>query len=134
MIKDMMHSCCSADGKPDIDKMRAFMERQDRGHVFDVLGWSLFFIWVGIVWLAGLGLGAGLLGVGILTLGVQLARFINRAGVETFWIVIGVAFVLAGIWELGNIGLPLAPIGLIAVGIALLYWQIFHKLRRRPGE
>ena len=120
MMKQMMHDCCGPDGKPDFDKMMAFMEEHDRSSIFDVIGWALFFVWVGLAWLLELGLGWGLLGVGFLTLGVQLLRYWFGARVEKFWAVVGVAFLVAGFWELWNIAIPLAPVVLIAVGVGLL--------------
>lgn len=124
MMKQMMQKCCGPDGRPDIDKMSEFMEQQDRASIFDAIGWALFFIWIGIAWLMGIGLGYGLLGVGVLTLGMQGARSLYKVKVEAFWVVLGLGFVIAGFWELWNINIPLAPIILIAVGIALLYWRV----------
>ncbi|MDH3546960.1 MAG: hypothetical protein OEN22_07655 [Gammaproteobacteria bacterium] len=127
MMKQMMHDCCGPDGKPDFEKMTKFMERQDRSSIFDVLGWSLFFIWIGVAWLMGLGLGYGLLGVGIITLGMQVARYFYDVKVEWFWVLVGLAFLIAAFWELWSVAVPLAPIVLIAAGVGLLLW---HMLRR----
>ena len=44
----------------------------------EATGWGLFFIWIGIAFLANFDFGLGLLGVGIITLGGQAAR---KAGV-----------------------------------------------------
>jgi len=122
-----MQKCCGPDGRPDFDKMSAFMEQQDRASVFDAMGWALFFIWIGVAWLMEVGLGWGLLGVGILTLGMQGARRQFDVNVEGFWVVIGLGFMVAGFWELWSINIPLAPIILIAVGIALLYWRVVRS-------
>jgi len=127
MMKQMMQKCCGPDGRPDFDKMSAFMEQQDRASVFDAMGWALFFIWIGVAWLMEVGLGWGLLGVGILTLGMQGARRQFDVNVEGFWVVIGLGFMVAGFWELWSINIPLAPIILIAVGIALLYWRVVRS-------
>ena len=40
----------------------------------DMIGWGLFFIWIGIAFLVEFGLGVGLFGVGLIALGVQAAR------------------------------------------------------------
>jgi hypothetical protein len=120
MLKQMIHDCCGPDGKPDFDKMMAFMEEHDRSSIFDVIGWALFFVWVGIAWLLELSLGWGLLGVGLLALGMQLLRYWFGVHVEKFWAVLGVALLVAGFWELWSIAIPLAPVVLIAVGIGLL--------------
>ena len=129
MMKQMMHDCCGPDGKPDFDKMTAFMEQHDRSSIFDVIGWALFFIWVGIAWLLGLSLGWGLLGVGFLTLGMQGLRYYYDVEVVGFWVFIGLAFVVAGFWELWSIAIPLAPVALIAVGIGLLVSYFASLLR-----
>lgn len=126
MMKDMMHRCCGVDGKPDIDKMTEFMKQHDRAGLFDAFGWALFFIWVGVAWLAGLSFGIGLLGVAIITLGMQAARKLFDVKVEGFWILVGLAFAIGAIWELLNIQLPLAPLALIAIGLALLYWRVMR--------
>jgi sterol desaturase/sphingolipid hydroxylase (fatty acid hydroxylase superfamily) len=126
----MMQKCCGPDGRPDFDKMSEFMDRQDRASAFDAVGWALFFIWVGIAWLLELGFGWGLLGIGLLTLGMQGARRLFNVGVEGFWVVIGLGFFVAGFWELWNIDVPLAPIILIAVGVALLYWRVVRTDRK----
>jgi hypothetical protein len=131
MMKQMMHYCCGPDGKPDFDKMTAFMEQHDRSNIFDVIGWAFFFIWVGLAWLLGVGLGWGLIGVGFLTLGVQLMRYWFNVAIESFWIVVGFAFVVAGFWELWSIAVPLAPVVMIGVGIGLLVWYFTRLLRGR---
>jgi hypothetical protein len=40
----------------------------------DTLGWGLFFIWIGVAFLADVGWGAGLIGVGLIILGTLVAR------------------------------------------------------------
>lgn len=123
-MKHMMHQCCGPDGKPDFDKMTSFMEQQDRSSMFDTIGWALFFIWVGVAWLMDVGLGYGLLGVGFLTLAMQLVRYFADVKVEGFWIVVGIAFVIGAFWELWSVAIPLVPVVLIAVGVALLLWRV----------
>jgi hypothetical protein len=60
------------------------MEHHDRGERLDTVGWSLFFIWVGIAWLAGVSIGIGLLGVAAITLAMQLVRKLQAMKVEVF--------------------------------------------------
>ncbi len=129
-MRRMMQNCCGPDGRPDFDKMSEFMEQQDRASVFDAIGWALFFIWVGVAWLMAVGLGYGLLGVGILTLGMQGARRLFDVRVEGFWVIVGAGFIVASFWELWNINTPLAPIVLITVGIALLYWRVVRTAKK----
>jgi hypothetical protein len=86
----------------------------------DAVGWGLFFIWIGVALLAHIGWGVGLLGVGLITLGAQAARKYLAVEVEGFWVVVGLLFVLGGIWELLSVQVSLVPILLIVVGIILL--------------
>ena len=86
----------------------------------DAAGWSLFFIWTGIAFLADIGWGPGLLGVGIITLGAQAARKYFGLRLEGFWIAVGFFFVAGGIWELYKIQFELWPILCVIAGIALL--------------
>ncbi len=101
----------------------------------DAVGWGLFFIWIGIAFLADVGWGVGLLGVGVIALGTQVARKYLGLPVHSFWLLIGIAFVLCGLWQLLNIQLAeglilggLLPMLLVALGIVL----IFSGLLRRP--
>jgi hypothetical protein len=124
MMKQMMHRCCGPDGRPDFDKMSALMEEYERSSVFDTIGWALLLIWIGTAWLLDLGLGYGLLGVGLLGIGMQAARRAYGVAVEWFWVVVSLGFLIAGFWQLWNVTAPLAPIFLIAIGVALLYWRL----------
>ncbi len=94
------------------------------------VSWGLFFIWVGIAFIAHVGWGVGLLGVGIITLGTQLARYYFGLKLEGFWVVVGFLFVLGGVWELFNVPFDLMPILCIGAGVAL----VVSVLVRKPGD
>ncbi len=95
-------------------------ERRDLAQKLDAVGWGLFFIWIGIAFLADFGIGVGLLGVGIITLGEQAARKYFNLKLEGFWVIVGLCFVLGGLWELLAVELPLVPILLIVAGLVIL--------------
>jgi hypothetical protein len=86
----------------------------------DAAGWGLFFIWTGLAFLMDVGWGAGLLGVGIITLGGQATRRYLGLELEGFWIVVGFLFLLRGIWRISNVELGLLPILFVVAGIVLL--------------
>jgi hypothetical protein len=108
MMKHAMHDWLGPDGKPDVHKMLEFIEHQDRS-----------------------GLGWGIIGTGILILGLQGLRLLFHVKVDPFWIVVSIAFVIGGFWELWEIAIPLAPLILIAAGIGLLIWYCTKTLNRR---
>jgi hypothetical protein len=126
----MRNWCRGPDGRPDFDKMDAFMSRHDQASKFDAAGWALFFIWVGVAWLADLGIGIGLLGVAAITLGMQGLRKAYGVAVEGFWILVGLGFAVAGLWHWIDIQRPLAPFILIAMGVALLFSRVWPRSRR----
>ncbi len=95
----------------------------------DVTGWGLFFIWIGIAFLANFGFAIGLLGVGIITLGGQVARKYFNLKAEGFWIVVGLLFVISGIWELLQIKFSLVPILIIVAGVVMLISALWDKRR-----
>jgi hypothetical protein len=108
-------------------------ETSEVAHKLAVVGWSLFFIWVGVALLAKITPGVGLLGVGIITLGMQATRKYFSLKLEWFWLVIGLLFVLGGIWDLFEAELPLVPILLIVAGLALLFSILRgkHPMRKK---
>ena len=133
MMRSMMSWCCGPDGRPDFDKMTEFMERHDRTSKYDAAGWALFFVWVGIAWLAEVSLGVGLLGVAVITLGMQAVRKAAGVRVEGFWILVGLGFAVAGLWQWLDVETPLAPIVLIVIGIALFIGRVWPRTPRRRG-
>lgn len=86
----------------------------------DAAGWGLFFVWLGFALIANLGWGVALLGVGVITLGVQLARSQFGVRFESFWVAVGFLFAVSGVWEIFNFRIRLIPIVLIVAGAALL--------------
>ena len=95
--------------------------------MIDAAGWGMFFIWVGVAFLADLGWGVGLLGVGIIALSGQAMRKYFALKLDRSGLVLGIFFVVAGVLRLLDIRADKAPIpaGLvpilcIVVGIAFL--------------
>lgn len=95
-------------------------EKRELAHKMGTAGWALFFIWVGIAFLLNVDIGVGLLGIGLITLVMQVLRGINRLKLEWFWIVVGVLFLAGGIWELAEPRIPVVPVLLILAGVLLL--------------
>lgn len=100
----------------------------------DTAGWGLFFIWLGIALLADVGWGVGLLGVGIITLGMQAVRAHFGLPIEGFWLVVGILFAVGGMWilltaYLGGAPIPggLIPILSLVVGIVLFASALLHR-------
>ena len=69
----------------------------------DAISWGLFFIWIGLAFLANVGWAVGLVGVGAIAVGTQVARKYVGLPVERFGLVIGIIFVVWGLWEVLSI-------------------------------
>lgn len=107
--------------------MKHFLKGHDRSSQLDSIGWALFFIWVGVAWYAGFNLGIGLLGIAIITLGMQAVRRLLNIKIEGFWVFVGAAFAAAGAWQLMGIDKPLAPILLVVVGLLIFGSMFIHR-------
>ena len=91
---------------------------------FDAVGWALFLIWVGLALLSDVGWGWGLLGVAAIILGETAIRWKMSLKIVGFWVVVGLIFLLGGLWELFHVSWPLAPVLIIGCGLAVL-WGAF---------
>ena len=94
------------------------------------IGWSLFLIWVGIALLMNLDASIGLLGIGVITLGVQGARKYFNLKLEGFWVIIGLLFAAGSLWELLEPNVSLVPVLLIVAGTSLLVSVVRHLMQK----
>ena len=92
----------------------------------DTVGWALAFIWAVVAMLANVGWAWLLIGLGAIVLGMQAALRIFERRASFFWIACGFALLAGGLWQLFQLMLPLTPLLLILVGLAIL----FGALRR----
>jgi hypothetical protein len=89
----------------------------------DAVGWGLFLIMLGGLWLAPEGTipeGAWLIGTGVILLGLSAIRYANSIEVSWFWVGLGVLALGTGLSSLLGIDLPIFPILLIIAGAATL--------------
>ena len=101
-------------------------KRRDGLRRITTTGWGLFFIWLGIVLMIKAGSGLILIGVGLISLGMQVARKYAGYDSDGFWIVVGLLFVVVGAWEMFEIRMPLMSVLLIVIGGACLV-SVFRK-------
>jgi hypothetical protein len=94
-----------------------------------VAGWGLFIIWLGILFLLSLDTWVALLGIGLITLGMQAVRKLLGLSLEGFWLIVGSLFVVGGVWSLLGTTVPLLPILLIAAGVGL----VMSIFKRQPA-
>ncbi len=90
------------------------------------VGWGLFLAWLGILFLGELSTAAGLMGLGILTLGVQTARHAFGLALERFWVAVGTLFLVWSLWESIDPTLPLVSVIFVFLGA----WAVYKALRQ----
>ena len=100
------------------------------------LGWGLLLIWVGVAILANIGWAGGLLGAGVILLGAQAARLYFDLRTDTFGVLLGLCFAVAGFSRLLDLQLDKAPISawlvpslFILAGVAALLSAWRHRPR-----
>lgn len=112
--------------QPPLIRGREHSHRQ-----LSAIAWGLLFVWVGVALLLQVGWGYGLLGVGAIILGSQGAHVIvGDFRLDWFSTVVGLIFLLGGVWALFSIQVSLVPILCIAAGVALM----LSALTSRPAR
>ena len=104
---------------------------------FETAAWGAFFILWGVTSLfRGLPDGVGAVGLGLIFLGLNLARYLSKIPTSTLTITLGVlALVLGGadiLRTLFNLQVeaPLFPLALIAIGVVWLIRAVTQGARR----
>jgi hypothetical protein len=103
-------------------------------HNFEAIAWGALFIWWGItVMLPSLPEGSGALGIGLILIGVNIARSLSGEPVSRFSITLGIlALVWGGLELIGVLmslpfELPIFAILLIVLGVIVLEPEIAGK-------
>ena len=104
-------------------------DKQRLNERLETIGWALFLIMIG-----GIGLvpkeqvngGVWLVGVGLIMLGLNVARYMNGIKTSSGTIVLGALALISGIGNLLGLDLPVLAILLILIGANLLLRQLFQ--------
>ncbi len=95
---------------------------------FEAIAWGALFIWWGVtVMIPTLPQGSGALGIGLILLGVNLARSLSGVPVSSFSITLGILALIWGLLELVGVlvnlpfEIPIFAILLIVLGLIVLF-------------
>jgi hypothetical protein len=97
------------------------------GKRLDDIGWALFLIVTGVVWLfpaTQIPPGTWLIATGLLVLGLNAIRAIAKVPRSGFMTLLGALALVAGLSALWGVNVPVAAICLIVLGIGLLARQV----------
>ena len=96
----------------------------------DEIGWALFLIMIGILWLfpnMGIPADAWLVGAGLIMLGVNFARYFFGIKMSGFTVFLGVLALVAGFGGVLNLSFPSFAALFIILGITLLMRAFFKR-------
>ena len=100
------------------------------GRKVHAIGWSLFFIWIGVSMIGNFESSLTLLGIGLILLGGQAGRKYFSLEVETFWVIVGFLFLFGGLWDIFGLNVPFGAAILILIGVL----GLFKTLRRQGND
>jgi hypothetical protein len=108
-----------------IEKENKMNDSMRKNRNIDALGWGALFIWWGVTLLIQFPAGVGLIGVGLILLASNAARYFQGIRMSGFTTTIGVLALIWGALELAGtvlpFALPLFPILLIVLGLMILF-------------
>ncbi len=110
-------------GNPDVQK-------KELDKRLDAVGWGLFLIMIGGLWLAPEGTvpeGTWLIGVGVIILGLMGIRYLYGIKVNAFWLVVGIIALGFGISSVFGLGIPVLPILLIIIGANIILKPLLKR-------
>ena len=112
-----------------------FLDAQDPRKRFDEIGWGIFLMMIGTIWLVpSVPQGTWLIGTGVLLLVLNAIRYGSQAEWSGFSTALGLLALAAGLSELMGVKLPLFAICLIVIGASLLLKPLYRKERHQGSD
>lgn len=96
----------------------------------DEIGWALFLIMIGFLWLfpnIGIPPDSWLIGAGLILLGINFARYFFGIKMKGFTIFLGVLALVAGLGGILNMSFPSFAALFIVLGVTLLVRAFFRR-------
>lgn len=92
------------------------------GARLDDIGWGVFLLMTGVLWLFAYAVPSGtwLVGTGLLLLALNGVRYLKGLALHGFTLVLGLLALAGGLADLANVRLPLLALAFVAFGILLL--------------
>ncbi len=95
----------------------------------DTIAWACFLIMIGCLGLVPkeqVPEGTWLVGVGVIWLGLNAARYLNRISMSSGTIILGILAIAAGLGDIFGVSMPVLPILLVLLGISLLVKHLYE--------
>jgi hypothetical protein len=111
--------------KSNLDSQKSALDKR-----LDALGWGLFLIMIGCLWLIPdehIPGGTWLIGTGIIILGLMGVRYMYAIKISGFWLVFGILALVFGVSDFFGLNLPLLPILIIIIGVSIVVKHLHKK-------
>lgn len=108
-------------------------QEEGLGQRLDAMGWGLFLVMLGGLWLVpdewGVPEGTWLIGTGVIVLGLILVRYLSGLQVSGFWLFLGALALGTGLASVLGLDLPVFPILLVIAGAGILLKPLIDRMR-----
>lgn len=105
-------------------------QKQHLNKQLEAIAWGLFLVMLGCLWLIPseqVPEGAWLIGVGIIMLGLNLARYLYGIKLSGFTVILGIIALTLGIGSVFGVDLPIFPILIIIWGLSVVLEPFLKK-------
>ncbi len=112
------------------NEMTPLTEKEQLNKRLENIGWWLFLIMIGGIWLVPDRLvpeGTWLIGAGLILIGLNIVRYLNQIEISSFSLILGGAALLIGISDFFQVNLPFFPILLIIIGAKLIIQPLLEN-------
>lgn len=96
------------------------------------IGWGLFFLMIGGIWLLPQTVpdGAWLIGAGLILLGINTVRHLSGIAMSWLTVALGAVALTAGLFEVFGVKLPLFAILFVVLGAGMIAAPLFRRSPR----
>ena len=94
------------------------------------IGWALVLILIGVIWLLPkdtLPEGSVLIGIGVILIALNIAKYAQGRGISDVTLFLGILALVVGIRDLMKLRLPLVPIIMVVLGVAILFGTFYRS-------
>ena len=109
------------------------VQKEELGQRLDAIGWGLFLVMLGGLWLVpeewGVPEGTWPIGTGVIVLGLIAVRYLRGLQVSGFWLFLGALALGTGLASVLGLDLPVFPILLVIAGAGILLRPLIDMMR-----
>ena len=112
------------------------MSADELNQRLESIAWGAILMTIGAIGLVSQHVphGTWLIATGLILLGLNVVRYLNRIAMRGLGLVLGILALLAGLGQAFGVDLPLFAISLIVIGGCILLKPVLESSSREPGH